>query len=74
MKCKHKDCFTCPYPDCILNSVEAVKRDREERLKELKKEQKKSAEKERLHKWYIEHREEVLARKKEAYRAKKRRA
>lgn len=20
MKCKHDDCFTCPYPDCIVGS------------------------------------------------------
>lgn len=20
MKCKHNDCFTCPYPDCIAGS------------------------------------------------------
>lgn len=26
MNCHHKDCDTCPYPDCILNGVEAVAR------------------------------------------------
>ena len=23
MKCEHNDCFTCPYPDCILSSRDA---------------------------------------------------
>ncbi len=23
MKCNHNDCFTCPYPDCILGSKDA---------------------------------------------------
>lgn len=25
MKCKHDDCFTCPYPDCIIGSAAAYK-------------------------------------------------
>lgn len=24
MKCQHTDCFTCPYPDCILSLRDAV--------------------------------------------------
>ena len=24
MKCTHDDCFTCPYPDCIIGLHEAL--------------------------------------------------
>ena len=23
MKCEHDDCFTCPYPDCVLDVRDA---------------------------------------------------
>ena len=23
MKCNHNDCFTCPYPDCVLDARDA---------------------------------------------------
>jgi len=26
MQCTHKDCFTCPYPDCICNATVTTKR------------------------------------------------
>lgn len=30
MDCHHRNCDTCPYPDCILNDEEALIRAREE--------------------------------------------
>ena len=32
MKCKRSDCFTCPYPDCINDSVTSHYRPAKERL------------------------------------------
>ena len=37
MKCNHNDCFTCPYPDCVIGlneacySVETLERRRKRR-------------------------------------------
>ena len=25
MRCNHNDCFTCPYPDCVIGSSQAYK-------------------------------------------------
>lgn len=27
MKCNHNDCFTCPYPDCIMGTNDAAYKD-----------------------------------------------
>ena len=27
MKCNHGDCFTCPYPDCILEDTDKIKQE-----------------------------------------------
>lgn len=56
MACKHDDCFTCPYPDCIASEKQLLgKKDNSEYL----------------NKWYMDHREEILAKRKAAYASKK---
>ena len=46
MGCLHTDCFTCPYPDCIISAMEAAARDRgltpeeaQKRMKETRRRQ-----------------------------------
>ena len=46
-----KDCFNCIYDDCILDSCGRTER--------KKKEKSQSSEAKRLHRYYMEHREEV---------------
>lgn len=65
MKCKHNDCFTCPYPDCIIGERNIKVVDEERR----KIQRVKNAE--RCREYYREHREEILAKKKENRRRKK---
>ena len=36
MKCNHNDCFTCPYPDCIVGTNDAAYKD-PAKLEEKKK-------------------------------------
>ena len=53
--CKHHgDCFTCPYPDCVLNELEAVQEDA------TTLEKKRSPRYEYNHKRYLANREELL--------------
>ena len=53
--CKHHgDCFTCPYPDCILNELEAAQQDA---IDGINQEKKRSPKYEYNHRRYMERRE-----------------
>lgn len=56
----NKDCFNCIYDDCILDSC-----GRNERKKKKRSE---SSEAQRLHRYYLEHKEEVKAKNLAYYR------
>ena len=57
MSCTHKDCFTCPYEDCIDDSEprklrkKALKQDATEKTKKRR---------EYMQNWYIAHRDEKI--------------
>lgn len=55
MKCEHKDCFTCPYGDCISNvEVEPErKKPGRKKLTPQEREQRKAAEKIARHERYL---------------------
>lgn len=56
--CKHHgDCFTCPYPDCILNELEAAQQDATDGVNQEKK---RSPRYEYNHRRYLAHRKELL--------------
>lgn len=66
MRCKYyHDCFTCPFEDCRLTELEALKADAEEGNK------KRSPRYEYNHKRYLANRKEVLEKKKIAYQKRK---
>ena len=53
--CKHHgDCFTCPYPDCILNELEAAQQDA---IDGINQEKKRSPKYEYNHRRYMARRE-----------------
>ena len=53
--CKHHgDCFTCPYPDCILNELEAAQQDA---IDGVNQEKKRSPKYEYNHRRYMARRE-----------------
>ena len=72
MKCNYNDCFTCPYPDCILGDEVPYKKMTPEEFKEHRREYqrqyhlKRKAEHNKRHlEYYNEHKEEIsLQRKK----------
>lgn len=56
MKCEHNDCFTCPYPDCIIGLSEVCVdekklQERRQKRKEYQRQYylKKKARKEMMH-------------------------
>lgn len=54
--CKHHgDCFTCPYPDCILNELEAAQQDA---IDGINQEKKRSPKYEYNHRRYLQRREQ----------------
>ena len=67
----NKDCFNCPYPDCIVDDMsyeeyrESAERDRELKTSQKSRKEKKTAAKQKA--YYEAHREEVAAKQK-AYR------
>lgn len=67
-KCEHKDCFTCPYPDCISNK-EPVKRKRGR--KRLAPEEKRRHRREQQRNYVDRHREQVNESQREYYKRKK---
>lgn len=64
MKCNYDDCFTCPYPDCILDM-------RKPRQSEEEKMQAKLKRSEYQRKYYAENKEEIQAKRKKKYRRAK---
>ena len=64
MKCKHDNCFTCPYPDCIIDARDAV-------VDLAKQEERKRKHKEYYAKYYEQHKAEISEARKKAYRRKK---
>ena len=67
----NKDCFNCPYPDCIVDDMsyeeyrESAERDRELKTSQKSRKEKKTAAKQKA--YYEAHREEIAAKQK-AYR------
>ena len=57
---RHNDCFTCPFDDCKAGAktVTQVKREPSSRSEYWRQ-------------YYLNHREEILAKRKEHYRRKK---
>lgn len=68
MNCTHKDCFTCPYEDCI-SDPEAVKL----RKKAIKQDASEKTEKRRqyMQDWYKAHRQERINKAMDRYWKKK---
>lgn len=70
MKCNHNDCFTCPYPDCVIGNNQRYVRQNIGIASNTKEYKKKYDElnKERIsekHKeWYNAHKEEISAKRK----------
>lgn len=58
MKCGHDDCFSCPFPDCILSSTPRSGRERRPDY-------------EKKHAYYLAHREVIKARALAYYHKKK---
>lgn len=54
MVCEHSDCFTCPYPDCIVDMKPSER-----------PAPKRTPLQETRHRYYLAHREEYIARAKE---------
>lgn len=76
MGCNHKDCDTCPYPDCILTEREAVKRNKEDGMScgwdtERVSSREREYQKEYQKKYREEHRAELSAKQRERYYEKK---
>lgn len=66
--CKHwKDCFTCPYSDCVLNELEAAQQDA---IDGINQEKQRSSRYEYNHQRYMARREQEKERQK-IYRAKR---
>lgn len=55
LKCEHGDCFTCPYEDCMMDGKMREKKDRKEYQRQ----------------YYLEHKEEILKKRHEAYLKRK---
>lgn len=68
MKCRHNDCFTCPYPDCISDKVK--KGDKKSRGK-LSPEELKIHKQEANKKYYNKNRAQISEWKREYYKKKK---
>ena len=69
----NKDCFNCPYPDCIVDDMsyeeyrESAERDRELKTSQKSRKEKKTAAKQKA--YYEAHREEIAAKQKAYYEA-----
>lgn len=63
MICSHKDCFTCPYPDCIAkNDSEVVYKEKKKRgRKKMDPELKKQHQRIARHEYYLKNKEKVKA-------------
>lgn len=64
MKCTHNDCFSCPYPDCILPDVKIPPESKRAKLKRQQKENYEAHKEEyraRALNYYYEHRDAKLA-------------
>lgn len=70
MKCNHKDCFTCPYPDCIAkDDSEVIYREKKKPgRKKIDPELRKQHEKIAQHEYYLKHRERIKATQIEYYK------
>ena len=64
MKCTHNDCFTCPYPDCILDERDAV-------VDLAKLEERRRKRKEYDKQYYQLHKAKMAEKRKIAYKRKK---
>lgn len=64
MKCRHDDCFTCPYPDCVIGARDAVVDP--EKLKERREKRR-----EYDRRYYQEHKKELSAMRHKAYLRRK---
>ena len=66
MRCNHKDCFTCPYPDCVADAPalgsERSRLTYEERVEHRRANQKR---------WYEAHKEERKAYQRKKYLERK---
>ena len=71
MGCNHKDCDTCPYPDCILTEREAIKRNQQEGMSCGWDSEKPSKEKEYRKRYYDKNQEVLTAKQRERYRKEK---
>lgn len=67
-RCRHDDCFTCPYPDCIYEK--AKKGDKKSREK-LSPDELKRHKKEANAKYYNKNRARISEWKREYYKQKK---
>jgi hypothetical protein len=68
MMCRHDDCFTCPYEDCICDKVR--KGDKKSRTK-LSPEELKRHKKENNKKYYNKNRARISEWKRDYYKRKK---
>lgn len=65
MRCTYDDCFTCPYPDCVLESKDAILKDSATREEKIEKRR------EYNRRYYQEHKKEIAKRVHEKYMREK---
>ena len=68
VKCKHNDCFTCPYPDCICDKV---KKGDKKKPKKLTPDELKRHRSETNRKYYSKNTSWISEYKREQYKKKK---
>ena len=68
IKCKHDDCFTCPYDDCICDKAKKSEKTKKEKLspEELKRHRQETNKKyyNRNSSWISEYKRELYKKKK----------
>lgn len=57
MKCGHNDCFSCPYPDCILSETNVGETGAKRGRKPLTPEERKARHRARAKRYYYENKE-----------------
>ena len=70
MKCEHNDCFTCPYPDCIVTNKQIAAQAKEHKRKPGRKKIDPEIRKQNVKRWrqdYYQQNREILLNKSHKY-------
>lgn len=69
IKCKHDDCFTCPYPDCIAEK--AAREEKSRNRRKLTPDEIKRRKREINKKYYSKNRDRISELHRDYYKKKK---